>query len=270
MRLCHLASVAVLGALLVLAVPVWAQTPPQQHLQFKESWRKVQPWEYATTGALLTFGFTARFALPPPDPNWRGTFDLEQDILDAIAVRQDPARQNIETVSDIFFGGAMAYRFMDSLVIPGLFYHNPKLAWQLSWIDLESFSLVAAVEWGAQLFVGRVRPASNNCSDPSREGHYCNPNGVDYARSFIAGHPATVITAAGLTCLHHAHLPLYGGGAADDIACGAMIGAAVVDGVARVVAEDHYPSDLLFGTVLGLTAGWILAQDAALRLGRRR
>jgi membrane-associated phospholipid phosphatase len=206
----------------------------------------------------MAFGFTSRFALPAPEPNWEGTFDLEQDLLDAIAVRDEPARGNLIEITDLSFYGSMAFRIFDSGLMPGFAHDNWEVAWQMSWIDFQAFSVVAAVLWGSQLYVGRVRPASNNCDDPDRVGNICDPDNVEYARSFIAGHPATAITAAGLTCVHHSRMPLYGGGLADDIACGAMIGNAVIGGVARVMTEHHYPSDLLFGTVLGLTAGWIL------------
>jgi hypothetical protein len=51
-----------------------------------------------------------------------------------------------------------------------------------------------------------------------------------------------------LTCVHHAHLPLYGGGVADTLACGTMIAAAVVTGVGRVVTEEHHAFDLVMRT----------------------
>jgi membrane-associated phospholipid phosphatase len=229
-----------------------------EQVRWKDDWDKVRSWQYPTSVGLMTFGFASRFALPDPEPNWQGTFELEQDLVDLIAVRDDPARSNLIQVTDLTFYGAMGYRIFDSALIPGFAHDNWEVAWQMSWIDFQAFSVVAAVLWGSQLFIGRVRPTSNNCDDPDRPGNICDPDHKEYARSFIAGHPATAITAAGLTCVHHARMPLYGGGLADDLACGAMITNAVVGSAARIMTEHHYPSDLLFGTVLGLTAGWIL------------
>ncbi|WP_168210647.1 phosphatase PAP2 family protein [Persicimonas caeni] len=227
-------------------------------VRWNDNWEKVRWWQYPTAVGLNAFGFTARFALDDPEPNWEGTISIDQEILDAIAVRDDPWRSNLIEVSDIGFFGSMAYRAFDSVIVPGYLHDNWEVAWQLAWIDLQAFGTVAAVLWGTQLYVGRVRPTSANCDDPERRGSICDPESSEYARSFIAGHPATAITAAGLTCLHHEHMPLYGGGFADDLACGVMIGNAVVNGFTRVMTEHHYPSDLLFGTVLGLTAGWVL------------
>src|SRR5690606_18909789 len=69
---------------------------------------------------------------------------------------------------------------------------------------------------------------------------------------------ATVLTAAGLTCTHHAHLPLYGGGWGESMACGLMIGAAAFTGYGRLQSGKHYPSDLVLGLGLGTLAGWVM------------
>ena len=68
------------------------------------------------------------------------------------------------------------------------------------------------------------------------------------------------MTAATLTCVHHSHLPLYGGGAGDTVACGVMLGAALMNGFGRVVTEKHYPSDLVVGFGVGAFAGWVLPE----------
>jgi membrane-associated phospholipid phosphatase len=235
--------------------------PADAELQWDESWERFRWWEYPTSSALMVFGFSARFLIEDPEPNWTSVWSVDQEILDAIAVRENPAYENIRLFSDLGFYGSMVYRFVDSALLTGLLHENSwDVAWQMSWIDFESFAVVASVLWGAQIFVGRVRPTAANCEDPTRLGHLCDKNNADYARSFIAGHTATATAAAGLTCLHHSRLPLYGGGLADDLACGVMITNAVLNGVARVVSEQHYPSDLLMGWALGFGAGWVLPQ----------
>lgn len=273
MRPCLLATLLVLLTILAPAAafsqqtgqesgaPSEVQTLPDVEpnpVRWKDEWHRVRPWQYPTTVGLTAFGFAARFAFDDPEPNWKGTIGIDQDILDAIAVRDDPWRQNVIAISDITFVGSIVYRAIDSTMVPGYFNRNWDVAWQMSWIDAQAFGTIAAVLWGTQLYVGRVRPAGANCDDPDRPGNLCNIESAEYARSFIAGHPATAIAAAGLTCLHHGHMPLYGGGLGDKIACGVMIGNAAVNSATRVMSEHHYPSDLLFGAVLGLTAGWVL------------
>ena len=227
-------------------------------LVWKDEWAGIRGWEYPSALVLMAGGFSARFLVRPPPPNWVGTSDFEQSVLDRLAVRSNPANENIRKASDLSFYGAMAYRLFDSAILPGLLHEDSwDVAWKMSWIDFESLAVVAAVEWGTQIFVARVRPTGVNCTDPRREGHLCDTENADYAGSFIAGHTATASAVAGLTCLHHGHLPLYGGGLADDIACGVMVLNAVGNGFARVASELHYPSDMLLGLGLGIAAGWV-------------
>jgi len=230
-----------------------------QPLQWSDDWRGMRAWEYPVSLGLMAGAFSARFLLRPPPPNWVGVSDFEQSIVDRLAVRDNPAHSNIRQLSDLGFYGAMAYRLVDSALLPGLLHPDSwRVAWKMSWIDLEALAVVAAVEWGTQIFVGRVRPTALNCADPTRRGHLCDRQNPDYARSFIAGHTATATAVAGLTCLHHGRLPLYGGGAADTLACAALVMNALGNGVARVVSERHYPSDVLMGWGLGIAAGWVL------------
>lgn len=227
-------------------------------VEWDDSWDKFRWWEYPASVGLLGFGLSSRFLLPPPDADWTNPPELDQQIIDAVAVREKGPRDTLTLVSDITFYGAMAYRAVDSTVVPGLVHDNPEVAWQMAWMDLQAFSVVAGVLWGSQLLVGRVRPTADNCDDPTRAGYRCGDSKNNRNRSFIAGHPATSITAAGLTCLHHEKMPLYGGGWGDTTACGAMIGNAVVGTTVRLMVEAHYPSDVLMGVALGVTAGYVV------------
>jgi membrane-associated phospholipid phosphatase len=77
-------------------------------------------------------------------------------------------------------------------------------------------------------------------------------------KSFVAGHVAAVTTMAALTCVHHQHLPLYGGGVADLAPCVLMIGASGFEGVARMVADKHWASDVLLGWTVGALSGYVV------------
>lgn len=233
-------------------------TPEQAEVEWDDAWDKVRGWQYPLSVGLLGFGFTARYAIDDPEPDWTELVGFEQTLLDLVAVREDPARENWRMFNDLTFFGSIGYRFIDSAALPIFAHDNSEVAWQMSWIDAQSFGVVAAVLWGTQIYVGRLRPTANHCDDPDRQGFLCDPNDSDYARSFIAGHTATAVAAAGLTCVHHDQMPLYGGGLADKLACGVMIGNATANAVTRSMVELHYPSDVVMGVALGLTAGWIL------------
>src|SRR5687768_16344268 len=118
----------------------------------------------------------------------------------------------------------------------------------MSFIDLEAFGIVGGLLWGSQLFIGREGPYVQVCREDAgfaaREQD-CQPSD-DWNRSFFAGHPATGVTAAALTCLHHSRLPLYGR-VGDPLICGATIVIATANSVTRVMTEKHYGTDLAVG-----------------------
>ena len=241
-----------------------ASTPPAGSSRPPLEWRwpRFRAWEYPVTAAALGAAAYLRFAGPRPSADWTGGVLVDDWVQDRTAIQNIALRDGTRTVTDVFFYGSMAYRLVDSAVLPSLVWRSPGVAFQMSMIDLESFGFVAITLWGGQAAFGRERPFAKRCSDPtfaaSEQG--CGPGSTEHNRSFFAGHPAVVLTAAGLTCTHHAHLPLYGGGAADTVACAAMLGAAVVTGVGRVITEEHHVSDLVVGYGAGFIAGFVLPE----------
>ncbi len=230
------------------------QLTQEPRVAWDPRWRPVATWEYFVTGGVLLGSFAVLIAGPEPPDNWRGGTKFDDALGDGVRLDDPALADKAATVSDALYFGSMAYRLVDNLGVAGIGYGDWYLARQMAMIDLESFSVVAAAMFGSQVFVGRQRPEYNErCDDPA------DPCGSSARfRSFIAGHPATVLTAAGLTCTHHARLPLYGGGWGDTMACGLMIGAAGFTGATRVLAGKHYPSDLVLGFGLGAFAGFIV------------
>src|SRR6185369_8196968 len=113
----------------------------------------------------------------------------------------------------------------------------------------------------SQLVVSRVasrtRPYVQDCADDHRStSHECGDTRDQ--RSLYAGHASAAFTSAGLTCLHHEHLPLYGGGAPDTWACIWSIAAASITAMGRVVADEHWTSDTLIGIGTGVFFGYYL------------
>jgi membrane-associated phospholipid phosphatase len=237
-----------------------AGPPPDDSIDWR--WRRFQAWEYAATAAALGTGFYLRFGTNQPDADWKGGILFDDWIRDRTAIHNPETRTPLIRLTDAMFYGAMGYRLFDSVVVPGLIRGNADTALQMSLIDLEVFGFVAITLWGSQAIFGRERPEVDRCGEPAfRESEpSCKHGSAEPNRSFYAGHPAVGMAAAGLTCVHHANLPLYGGGAGDTLPCGAMIGAAVMNGVGRVLTENHYATDLVVGLGLGAVAGWVLPQ----------
>jgi membrane-associated phospholipid phosphatase len=66
------------------------------------------------------------------------------------------------------------------------------------------------------------------------------------------------MTGAGLLCVYHEELPLYGGGAWDVAACVEGITVGVGVGVLRLMADRHYVSDVMVGGAIGFVSGYAL------------
>jgi hypothetical protein len=255
-------ALAVLSSGPALAQPS-PSTPPepplQQQVRWNERWRRVATWEYVVTASVLGGALALRAVGPEPPDNWRGGILFDDAVGDRVRIENPALADPVETMTDIFYFGSMAYRLVDSAILPATLYNDTDLALQLSMIDLESFALVAGVMFGSQVFIGRQRPEYDESCDQSaseEESTRCQRRGSRF-RSFIAGHPAAALTAAGLTCTHHAELPLYGQ-SGDILACGLTLGAAAFTAAGRVMASKHYASDLVLGLGLGTFAGFIL------------
>lgn len=249
--------------------PAWME-PPGRHpseVAWQPEWPRVRHWEYVTTAAFMSAGFWLRFAGPGPPDNWRGGILFDEAVQRALAIDDPGAAQAVSSVTDVLFYGSMIYRLVDSAVVPWIGYGDADLALQMSMIDLSAFSVQSLVLWGSQTLIGRTRPIVLRCDGDARLDERCrDPSELAGRRSFIAGHTATGVTAAGLTCLHHSRIPLYGGWG-DGAACAATIVAAAINGYGRVATESHYATDVVFGVGLGLLSGWVL--PAALHYGFR-
>jgi membrane-associated phospholipid phosphatase len=74
--------------------------------------------------------------------------------------------------------------------------------------------------------------------------------------SFPSGHTNNAFTAAGLSCAHHLHLPIYGDRTADVLACAGNIVLAATTGSLRVLGDRHYATDVWVGAMIGFGVGY--------------
>jgi membrane-associated phospholipid phosphatase len=232
---------------------------------FDARFQPMRPWEYAATALSLAGTFTLRFTEPaePRRPNWRGGILWDEDIQDAIATRDPSSRAAWVALADIPFYALMVYPAVDALAVAGVGWRRWNMSLQLLMMDLEAFAVAAPLIWVTQYFVLRERPYMRYACEADTTGKYgagyeehCGDRQV--TRSFPSGHVAIAATGAALTCVHHTHVPLYGGGFGDALACGAAIGATALTSIARVAADKHYVSDVATGIGIGAFAGWLV------------
>jgi membrane-associated phospholipid phosphatase len=212
------------------------------------------PEEYGVTAGLLV-GLTGATVLIPTAPNgWRGEIGPDAALRDLLRVEGRDARERISTASDVLQNLTLTVPFLVDIGVGALLLRrDPDLALELLLIDAEALAAASALVVLTKRTVGRVRPDIPECEVGG--GYGCRSNAS--RRAFISGHAAAAFSSAGLVCVHHQHLRLFGG-PGDAAMCVGMLGLAVTSSVLRVVADRHWSTDVAAGALTGLLTGYAL------------
>jgi hypothetical protein len=234
-------------------------------VEWSDDWPKVHVWEIAAAAALTIGDTEVEKALPlPSKATWRGGILFDDWARDTFRGRTAQLQSDASTLSDIFYkAGALVPFVMDDYFAAASIHENAGVGLQLVVIDLESLGFAGLISLGAEHAVGRARPYTEDCGSSGvvKDGaghvlHQCG-SGNDF-RSFYSGHATATATVAGLVCVHHQHLPLFGGGFADLAPCLGMIGVSVAAGLLRLVYDEHWASDVIVGWMDGAFSGYVL------------
>ena len=214
-------------------------------------WRRVH-WAEIATG--IAFGGIALGLnyVDTPTPRWTRVNSFDQWFRDQLKLDGRP-RDRVDVASDVFEYVLAGYPILvDSLGVALIGDKNKEVFWQLTLIQAQSFAWASFLTNVTKITVRRQRPFAQdlNCpTDPACGG------GAN--RAFFSGHTAIAFTGAGLTCVAHRHLPLYGR-VGDPLACATTMTLASVTGLFRILADEHWMTDVLAGTGVGLLSGWLL------------
>lgn len=224
--------------------------PPKNKVYWHDEWPRFSMFEL-----LLSISVTARNAdigshLDGPHG---ALIDFEVPLLDkgarGLLRGSGPSqRAGAKRLSDVGFRAMVLAPYVVDVGFGALILHqNAEVALQLALIDFEVLTLAGMTQLLGSRLTGRLRPAFYDTGCPAGG---CT-HGDDY-RSFLSGHAMASFAGAGLMCVHHEMIPLFGGGAPDTLACAWGIAAASLVGTMRIVADEHWASDVL----LGAGAGW--------------
>lgn len=228
--------------------------PERRGVYWRDEWRRVAVWEVMISAALTARNVDLGNHLYGPED---ATIEFEVPIIDpggrALLRADSPGRRaGAKRLSDL---GLRVMAFAPYVVDVGLgalaIHRNPDVAAQLALIDFEVLTLAGTTQLVLSRLIGRARPYVQDCTSPETclHGPY---------RSFLSGHAMGAFTAAGLMCVHHEKLPLFGGGAPDTWACVWAVSVASLTSALRVVADEHWTSDVLLGAALGWGYGYFL------------
>jgi membrane-associated phospholipid phosphatase len=235
-----------------------AETP---ELVWDPRWRRISAGEMVGAGLLAAAAIP--FAIIPPlgsSYNHRSAFD--ESARDALRLGTRKARDQARDMSDLLLTVSITYPFfVDALTAAYWKRKSRDVAQQMTSMDLEALAVNAFLSSIVSSVVGSERPYGRLCpDDPLSQNLDCYNNGR--RRSFFSGHSSISFTSAGLVCSHHMHFKLFGGGAADAIACATSLVAAGTVASLRVMADQHYMTDVLTGSAIGAAVGfglpWLL------------
>ena len=236
-----------------------------QDLEWKPNWRPIGAWE---TLALIPMGVEMVLVEtqvdPPREPNWRGGILGDELVRNWLSAETPSFRSTAAKLSDmLFLIGSAAPIVIDVGVVALAIHQKPDIALQMFLIDLQSLFVAGVISLNLEYTVGRARPYVDDCGadgtvrDASgRVLVRCSP-GSD-TKSFYSGHAAATATVAGLTCLQHQHMPLYGGGIVDLLPCLVTIAVSATTGFGRIIADMHWTSDVIIGWTIGSLSGYVL------------
>jgi len=237
--------------------------PPSSGLHWNDEWPRFRPAEYVVTGVLGPGAIAEYIWLEGQgSPHWVGGILFDDAVRNALRLRNPGALAASWTAADVVgVSAAVITVGIDSLLVP-LARGSPDVALQLTLTGFEAYALSSIVSITLYDTVGRARPSYADCQKNPNFSADCNLAVYD---SFPSGHTNEAFTAAGLSCAHHAHVPLYGSRTLDTLACvrDVMLGAA--DGVLRIMGDRHYATDVLTGAAIGFGFGF--GVPALLRYG---
>jgi membrane-associated phospholipid phosphatase len=228
--------------------------PRKLRLTWNPSWPRFRIWEYAATAGIGATSWYLRYHLMGVTPvKWQGDNFFDDAARSWLRADTPDGRTLADNISQDFSLMGYLYPFGIDLPVILLAHRDPALAWQVLMMDLEAFAVTGLVTnilfWKA----GRGRPSTPDCN---ANPHYDPSCGMGDGSSFPSGHVVIIATAAGLTCVHHRYLPLYGDARADAGACALMLVATTATAVGRVMGDRHHATDTLTASALGLGGGY--------------
>jgi membrane-associated phospholipid phosphatase len=245
---------SIVGGALVLSATT-ASAEPAKRVEWQRGWDRFTPAEGAATLGLLVGTYIVDEQFPNPKDPWLNFRVPAIDLTgrELLRFRRDSDQEVWARWGDIGFRTSVLFPYIfDAGVVALGIHRNVDVAAQLFLIDLEAFTLAGFVHHTTSRLSGRPRPYREECEDDGKATRY--PCGdVRDVKSFYAGHASAAFTSAGLTCLHHQHLPLWGGGAPDTWACVWAVTFASFTAYTRIASDEHWVSD----TIVGVGTGWL-------------
>jgi membrane-associated phospholipid phosphatase len=229
--------------------------PPQQRLVWNDDWPRFRPIGYVVTSASVLSALAVTLFLEyPENPRWSRGILFDDAVRNALVARDPGLRNGIRLASDItLISSLVQVALVDSLAVP-LADGSTTVAAQLGLMNATALSLNILAATLLFKAVARQRPLIDDCEREPGFDPLCESGSF---ASFPSSHTSTAFTAAGLACVHHQYLPIYGGEPWDTGACIGALTLATATGLFRIIGDRHYATDVLVGAAIGFSIGYI-------------
>jgi membrane-associated phospholipid phosphatase len=220
-------------------------------LHWDPAWREFD-WFDVTLMGVAGAGTIVGLVIGPDTaaPN-RGGVLFDESARDALRLRDPGQRQFARDTSDFLVFTVSAYPYF---VVASWYRKSPRVGMQMALIAAEAAVVTYSIQTATNVITSRERPFGRECGgDVSSSSNDCIAD--NRFKSFLSGHTSQSFAAAGVTCVFHIKMPLYGEGT-DWIPCASGLTAAAATGTLRIVSDQHYATDVIGGAVLGAGVGF--------------
>lgn len=225
-------------------------------LLWQPRWRKFSTGEWIVTSVSLATALGSLFVPVRPSAWSEPGFLFDEPVRNAVRPRSEGWRLNVRDTSDVLLSLSTMYPFLvDSMMVAWWHRGSSTVATQMALMNAEAMAIGAGVQGVVSALFSRERPFGRDCDEESRVGSTRDCQSYNRYRSFFSGHASQAFVAAALTCAHHANIPLYGSVAADRTACVTHLAVAATVAGMRVLADVHYASDVITGSLIGTAVG---------------
>jgi len=222
--------------------------------------------ELGVGGGLAALGVAIPILRKPDDARWTGGVAMDGWVRRRFHLSESQRDRAVQA-SDGLLYSTLAIPFLEVSIGALAGRVDGDLALRMTLVGLQAFGMAGFVTGVSKVVTARERPYGERCaSEPDAPGCGSSARYV----SFFSGHTSLAFTAAGLSCVMHQNLHLYGQRGLDAAACGLALGAATATGAMRVVGDQHWTSDILMGAGVGLISGWLVPYLLYFRGGDER
>jgi membrane-associated phospholipid phosphatase len=243
-------------AALVLAAVLATIAPAGAFAQAGPDWpagaRRAQPVEYVATGVLTLSAYLLGL-YRPDEYRTSGPWLFDRAARDSLRLRSEQGRIAADVASDIALWAVVTYPIADALLAGTILRADSRVPTEMAIQTTLVLSATAALTYLTKDLVARERPVRRACRVYAGYAPDC-ANDVP-ALSFFSGHAALSFAAATMACVHHRELDLYGQETADAVACAVPLGLAAGVALLRVIADQHYATDIIVGAAVGALSG---------------